>query len=74
MRLARRPGAARRPAAVDIVALLLLCSAAGARAAKNPAFRILSGTPRTDIDRIGNIPEGNVRALARRAPPSDRAT
>lgn len=73
MRLARRPGAARRPAAVDIVALLLLC-AAGARAAKNPAFRILSGTPRTDIDRIGNIPEGNVRALARRAPPSDRAT
>ena len=73
MRLARRPGAARRPAVVDIVALLLLCCR-GARAAKNPAFRILSGTPRTDIDRIGNIPEGNVRALARRAPPSDRAT
>ena len=73
MRLARRPGAARRPAAVDIVALLLLC-AAGARAAKNPAFRILSGAPRTDADRMGNIPERNVRPLARRAPPSDRAT
>lgn len=71
MRLARRPGAARRPAAVDIVALLLLC-AAGARAAKNPAFRILSGTPREVKDQIGNIQE--VRPLARRAPPSDRAT
>mmetsp|Transcript_17391 Transcript_17391/g.60049 ORF Transcript_17391/g.60049 Transcript_17391/m.60049 type:complete len:184 (+) Transcript_17391:1105-1656(+) len=57
MRLARRPGAARRPAAV--VALLLLC-AAGARAAKPPAFRILSGAPRTEADRTGNIPEDNV--------------
>ena len=73
MRLARRPGAARRPAAVDIVAFLLLF-AAGARAAKNPALRILSGAPRTEIDRTENIPESNVRALARRAPPSDRAT
>ena len=73
MRLARRPGAARRPAAVDIVAFLLLF-AAGARAAKDPAFRILSGAPRTEADRTGNIPENNVRALARRAPPSDRAT
>ena len=73
MRLARRPGAARRPAAVDIVALLLLC-AAGARAAKNPAFRILSGAPRAETDRTRNIPENNVRPLARRAPPSDRAT
>ena len=73
MRLARRPGALRRPAAVDIVALLLLC-AAGARAAKPPAFRILSGAPRTEADRTENIPENNVRALARRAPPSDRAT
>ena len=73
MRLARRPGAARRPAAVDIVALLLLC-AAGARAAKNPAFRILSGAPRTETDRTENIPENNVRPRARRAPPSDRAT
>ena len=73
MRLARRPGAARRPAAVDIVAFLLLF-AAGARAAKDPAFRILSGTPRTETDRTGNIPGSNVRPLARRAPPSDRAT
>ena len=73
MRLARRPGAARRPAAVDIVAFLLLF-AAGTRAAKPPAFRILSGAPHAETDRAGNIPENNVRALARRAPPSDRAT
>ena len=73
MRLARRPGAARRPAAVDIVAFLLLF-AAGARAAKNPAWRILRGAPRTITDQTGNSPESNVRALPRRAPPSDRAT
>ena len=69
MRLARRPGAARRPAAVDIVAFLLLF-AAGARAAKDPAFRILSGAPRTETDRISNIPVRNYgpsRAARRRA-------